>query len=63
MTNLLKRLFSPKYTDKKVAAIHAETKKILDSASETSKRQKELLEKNGLSMLIVIATGGDKHGH
>lgn len=62
LREIVKTIFVPSYTDKKVEAIHDDTQKKLDDANEAVKRYNELLKKNGVTMQIVIAAGGD-HGH
>lgn len=59
---LLKKIFLPSETDKQVEAIHADSRDILNDASVRAKRHKELLDKNGFTMRIYIATGGDHRG-
>lgn len=59
---MLKQLFIPGYTDKKVKEIHKDTLEKIEGASGTSARYNALLKKNGVTMQIVIAAGGD-HGH
>lgn len=59
MMHLLKKIFLPSVTDKKVETIHAESKAMLDDATKIAKRHKALLDKNGFTMRIYIATGGD----
>lgn len=59
MLELLKKLLLPSTTDKQVEAIKKESKKILEDANRTAKRHKMLLDKNGFTMRIYIATGGD----
>lgn len=61
MTETLKRLFLPHYTDKKVDAINAEAHRSLNESGETIARYNALLKQNGVVMRIAIATGhGDK---
>lgn len=59
MLRLLRKIFLPSQTDLQVEAIHKESKAMLDNASKTAKRHKQLLERNGFTMRIYIATGGD----
>lgn len=59
---MLKKLFSASYTDRKVAEIHEDTEKKLAETSQAVARYNSLLKKNGVTMQIVIAAGGD-HGH
>lgn len=60
---LLRKVLLPSYTDKRVDEINAENKKAFDDTAETAKRHAELLRKNGVTLRIFIAAGGDKHGH
>lgn len=62
MLHLLRKIFVPSVTDKKVESIHAESKAMLEDASKIAKRHKALLDKNGFTMRIYIATGGDHRG-
>lgn len=59
MLRILKKIFVPSITDKKVEVIHAESKAMLEDANKVAKRHKALLDKNGFTMRIYIATGGD----
>lgn len=59
MLKTLKKIFFPSVTDNKVAAIQQESRAMLEEASKTAQRHKALLEKNGFTMRIYIATGGD----
>lgn len=61
MIHLLKKIFFPSVTDDIVGAKRAESKIVLDETSKTAMRHKALLDKNGFTMRIYIATGGDKH--
>lgn len=61
MSEALKRLFLPKYTDRKVNAIYDEALNDLGNSGETIERYNRLLEANGVVMRIAIASGhGDK---
>lgn len=55
---LLVKLFTHK-TDKIVEEIHEKNRQDLKAASKEAKALKDLLKKNGVSMQIFIATGGD----
>lgn len=51
-------------TDDHAAEIAADNEKKLRETAESAKKLKELLLKNGVTLQIFIATGGDKrHGH
>lgn len=64
MTEALKRLFLPHYTDRQVNAINEETHKSLGESGETIARYNSLLKQNGVVMRIAIAAGhGDKGKH
>lgn len=63
MLDFLKKLFLPSATDSQVNAINAESKALLKDAAKVAKSHRDLLKRNGVSMQIVIAAGGDKHGH
>lgn len=64
MLRLFKKIFFPSVTDNIVGAKMAESKVVLDKTSETAMRHKALLDKNGFTMRIYIATGGDhRNGH
>jgi hypothetical protein len=56
-------MFIPAETDRQVDAIHAETKAMLEDTSRTAMRHKKLLDKNGFTLRIYIATGGDHRGN
>jgi hypothetical protein len=62
MLRMIKRIFFPSVTDNEVKAINAKSLELLEDTSKTAKRHKELLEQNGFSLRIYIASGGDKHG-
>lgn len=63
MLRLIRKLFS-KEVDRKVDAIFAdEINPSLKSADKTAASLTTLLKKNGVTLQIYIATGGDKHGH
>jgi hypothetical protein len=62
MLHLLKKLFLPSYTDKEVASINDESKRILHESDVRVKRHNQLLAKNGVTLRIYIATGGDHRG-
>lgn len=49
----------PSKTDNQVDAIYEESKAILEERSRMARRHKELIDKNGFTMRIYIATGGD----
>jgi len=59
---LLKKLFLPKVTDRKVDTIFVKAKSELENTSRTARRHEELLKKNGFMMGIYIASGGDNRG-
>ncbi len=59
----LKKLFLSRITDSQVDAINAESESILDVASQKTQSQIDLLKKNGVTLRIFIATGGDHHEH
>jgi len=59
MIRLLKKLFIPSVTDDQVEAINAESRAILVDANARAKRHKALLDQNGFTLRIYIATGGD----
>lgn len=58
--NIFRRLFD---TDRKVAEIQAHNEKVAKDAAKAALGLKRLLAKNGVTLQIYIATGGDKHGH
>lgn len=58
--NFLKKLFTNE-TDRKVAEIQAHNEKIAKETSKAALDLKRLLKKNGVTLQIYIATGGDKH--
>lgn len=47
-------------TDEKVDSIHEDTARILGEAADEAKQLRDLLRKNGVTMQIYIATGGDR---
>lgn len=57
MSEALKRLFIPHYTDKKVNAIYDEALSDLGNSGETIARYNKLLKANGVVMRIAIAAG------
>lgn len=60
--SFLKRLFTNE-TDRKVAEIQAHNAKVAKATSKAGLDLKKLLAKNGVTLQIYIATGGDKrHG-
>lgn len=63
MMSFLKKLLFPGETDRKVEAIQAESKAMLEDAERMAKRHNDLLRKNGVTLRVYIATGGDKHGN
>lgn len=54
--SLFNRFFK---TDQKVHDIHEDTDKILKDTAKEAKQLRDLLRKNGVTMQIYIATGGD----
>lgn len=60
MFDVLKKLFLPSFTDKKVATINTHTTKTLQEASRKSKENKDYLKKNTVFMQIVVAAGGER---
>lgn len=63
MIRMLKKLLFASETDNQVKAITKESQSILEDTSRTAKRHKALLDKNGFTMKIYIASGGDSRGH
>lgn len=63
MLKTLKKIFLPSVTDEEVKAIQKDGRRMLEETSRTAKRHKALLDKNGFTMRIYIATGGDHRGH
>lgn len=60
--SLLKKIFTNK-TDQQVAQIQAENQKMAKEASKEARALRNLLRKNGVTLQIYIATGGDhRHG-
>lgn len=62
MTEQIKRLFIPHYTDKKVNAIYDEALSDLGNSGETIARYNRLLKANGVVMRIAIAAGHGEKG-
>ncbi len=62
MLRMIKRLIFPSITDKQVSAITKRSEEMLDDTSRIARRHKQLLDKNGFTMRIYIASGGDKRG-
>ncbi len=62
MFNMLKKLFSSE-NDRTVDAINKESAHMLRSAAKQAKRNNDLLKKNGITLQIFIASGGDERGH
>lgn len=59
----IKRLIFPSVTDNTVKEIQESSKVELDVASHKIKSHNDLLKKNGVTLKIFIATGGDhRHG-
>lgn len=54
------RLFHHR-TDERVAQINADIAKTTKEATKAAKDLKRLLEKNGVTLLIVTAGGGNEH--
>lgn len=47
-----------------IEGINSDTRQKIDDATKTTEKLKQLLEKNGITLQIFIATGGDKrNGH
>lgn len=63
MFNTLKKILFPSITDKRVATINADSKQMLQHATVRAKRHNDLLAKNGVTLRIYIATGGDHRVH
>ena len=61
MTESLKRLFIPHYTDKKVDKIYDEALSDLGISGESIARYNKLLKANGVVMRIAIASGHAEH--
>jgi predicted sulfurtransferase len=57
---LLKKLFTQKATDQRVDAIYEDVTHKLEDTAKVAKRHRDLLQKNGVTLRIYIATGGDK---
>lgn len=63
MISVLKKLFG-KDTDRRVTHITTtQIHKPLEEAGISAEKLTKLLKKNGVTMQIYIATGGDKRGH
>lgn len=60
--NWLKKLFTNE-TDRKVAEIQAHNEKVAKDTAKAASSLTRLLKKNGITLQIYIATGGDKHGN
>lgn len=58
---MLKQLFVPGYTDKQVKAVHKDTLEKLQQVDKAADSYNKLLKKNGVTMQIVIAAGGEHH--
>lgn len=61
LKTMLRKLFTND-TDRQVAEIYKDAKKDFDSTAKIAKGHRDLLRKNGVTMQIFIATGGD-HRH
>jgi hypothetical protein len=48
---------------REIEAINAENKKTVAGAGESAERLSALLKKNGVTMQVIVATGGDNHGN
>ena len=60
--NFLTKLFTNE-TDRKVAEIQAHNAKVAKDTTKVARDLTRLLKKDGITMPILIATGGDKrHG-
>ena len=59
--SMLRKVFDPKYSDRAVEEIQADTKRKLEDTTVVAEKHAALLKKNGVMMRIYIATGGD-HG-
>lgn len=59
--NLFKRLFTNE-TDRKVAVIQAGNAKAARETTKAGRDLKRLLNKDGITLQILIATGGDRRG-
>lgn len=59
---LLRKIFDPRYTDKKVDKLNDASKKVFDDTAKVAKRHADLMKKNGVMMQIYIVTGGDHRG-
>lgn len=57
---MFKRLFTNK-TDRQVDKLNQESLQKIQATGLVAKRHADLLKKNGVSMRIFIATGGDHH--
>lgn len=57
---MLKRLLNIHSTDEKVKALHRETKQNFIDTAQSAHRLNELLLSNGVTMQIIVATGGDR---
>lgn len=57
---MFKRLFTNK-TDKKVDELNRQSLQKIQDTGLVAKRHAALLKKNGVSMRIFIAAGGDHH--
>lgn len=63
MMRLLRKLFSSE-TDKRVDQIFEDDiRKPLQESTKAGDDLTALLKKNGVTLKVFIATGGDKHGH
>lgn len=63
MMKLLKKILFPSETDERVRSINRESTEMLNNAEEKARRHNELLKRNGVTLRIYIATGGDHRGH
>lgn len=63
MMALLKKLFTHKATDQKVDAIYKDVSHKLEDTAKVAKSHRDLLQRNGVTLRIYVATGGDRrHG-
>lgn len=57
--NMLRKIFDPRYTDKKVDSINKKSVKKIEDATKAAKQHIDLHRRDGIAYRIVIAIGGE----
>lgn len=63
MFKALRKIFTKEVDRQEAAILDKAVTPSLRSAGQTADSLHRLLKKNGITLQIYVATGGDKHGH